>query len=111
MVRPYRQRGVGVKDTDVAPINRRVAVDVARDAIQVHGGYGLVRQLTADGKTNHLESIWHDSKVGEICGGVTWVQLWSVARVVLGRDVIRWLHGNRPDARISRKPLLLNGIG
>ena len=43
----------------------RVAVDVARDAIQVHGGYGFVRQLTADGKTNHLESIWRDSKVGE----------------------------------------------
>ena len=44
----------------------RIAVDVTRDAIQVHGGYGFVRQLTADAKTNHLESIWRDSKVGEI---------------------------------------------
>jgi hypothetical protein len=41
----------------------RVAVDVTRNAIQVHGGYGFVRRLTADGKTNHLESIWRDSKV------------------------------------------------
>ena len=96
--------GVGVKDTDVAPINRRVAVDLARDAMQVHGGYGLVRQLTADGKTDHLESIWHDSKLGEIRGGVIEVQLWSVARVVLGRDIIRRLHGNRPEPASVENP-------
>jgi alkylation response protein AidB-like acyl-CoA dehydrogenase len=53
----------------------------------VHGGYGFVRQLTADGKTNHLESIWRDSKVGEIYEGATEVQLWSIARVALGRDI------------------------
>ena len=65
----------------------RVAVDIARDAIQVHGGYGFVRRLTADGMTNHLESVWRDSKVGEIYEGANEVQLWSIARVALGRDV------------------------
>lgn len=65
----------------------RVAVDVARDAIQVHGGYGFVRQLTADSINNHLESIWRDAKVGEIYEGANEVQLWSVARVALGRDI------------------------
>jgi alkylation response protein AidB-like acyl-CoA dehydrogenase len=65
----------------------RAAVDVARDAIQVHGGYGFVRELTADGTTNHLESIWRDSKVGEIYEGANEVQLWSIARVALGRDL------------------------
>jgi alkylation response protein AidB-like acyl-CoA dehydrogenase len=65
----------------------RVAVDIARDAIQVHGGYGFVRQLTAGGSINHLESIWRDSKVGEIYEGANEVQLWSIARVALGRDV------------------------
>lgn len=65
----------------------RVAVDVARDAIQVHGGYGFIRRLTAEGVTNHLESIWRDSKVGEIYEGANEVQLWSIARVALGRDV------------------------
>ena len=65
----------------------RVAVDVARDAIQVHGGYGFVRQLTSEGVVNHLESIWRDSKVGEIYEGANEVQLWSIARVALGRDV------------------------
>ena len=65
----------------------RVAVDIARDAIQVHGGYGFVRRLTSDGMTNHLESVWRDSKVGEIYEGANEVQLWSIARVALGRDV------------------------
>jgi alkylation response protein AidB-like acyl-CoA dehydrogenase len=65
----------------------RVAVDITRDAIQVHGGYGFVRRLTADGRINHLESIWRDSKVGEIYEGANEVQLWSIARVALGRDV------------------------
>lgn len=65
----------------------RVAVDIARDAIQVHGGYGFVRRMTADGVSNHLESIWRDAKVGEIYEGANEVQLWSIARVALGRDV------------------------
>ena len=65
----------------------RLAVDVTRDAIQVHGGYGFVRQLSATGVVNHLESIWRDSKVGEIYEGANEVQLWSIARVALGRDV------------------------
>ena len=68
-------------------VGSRVAVDIARDAIQVHGGYGFVRQLTADGVVNHLETIWRDSKVGEIYEGANEVQLWSIARVALGRDV------------------------
>jgi alkylation response protein AidB-like acyl-CoA dehydrogenase len=59
----------------------RVAVDITRDAIQVHGGYGFVRRLTVDGRNNHLESIWRDSKVGEIYEGANEVQLWSIARV------------------------------
>jgi alkylation response protein AidB-like acyl-CoA dehydrogenase len=65
----------------------RAAIDVTRDAIQVYGGYGFVRRLTADGRINHLESIWRDSKVGEIYEGANEVQLWSIARVALGRDI------------------------
>jgi alkylation response protein AidB-like acyl-CoA dehydrogenase len=65
----------------------RVAVDIARDAIQVHGAYGYVRRLQDDGRINHLESIWRDSKVGEIYEGANEVQLWSIARIALGRDV------------------------
>jgi alkylation response protein AidB-like acyl-CoA dehydrogenase len=80
--------GSGEPEAAMAKVTgSRVAVEVARDAIQVHGGYGFVRQLTADGKTNHLESIWRDSKVGEIYEGANEVQLWSIARVALGRDI------------------------
>ena len=65
----------------------RTARWTAEVSLHVHGGYGFVRQLTADGKTNHLESIWRDSKVGEIYEGANEVQLWSIARVALGRDI------------------------
>ena len=65
----------------------RIGVDVARDAIQVHGGYGFVRELTADGVVNHLEAIWRDAKIGEIYEGANEVQLWSIARAALGRDI------------------------
>lgn len=94
--RSLYQKAARKSDAGIAPepeaamakvTGSRVAVDVARDAIQVHGGYGFVRELTADGSTNHLESIWRDSKVGEIYEGANEVQLWSIARVALGRDL------------------------
>ena len=36
---------------------------------------------------NHLESIWRDTKIGEICAGANEVQLWSIARIAIGRDI------------------------
>ncbi|MFC9355189.1 acyl-CoA dehydrogenase family protein [Rhodococcus sp. NPDC057014] len=65
----------------------RVPVDVTRDAIQVHGGYGFLRELSADGCSYPLESIWRDCKIGEIYEGANEVQLWSIARAALGRDL------------------------
>lgn len=65
----------------------RVPVDVTRDAIQVHGGYGFLRELGADGCAYPLESIWRDCKIGEIYEGANEVQLWSIARTALGRDL------------------------
>jgi alkylation response protein AidB-like acyl-CoA dehydrogenase len=53
----------------------------------VHGGYGFVRELTADNTTNHLESVWREGKVAEIYEGANEVALWSIARGALGRDV------------------------
>ncbi|MCD2114726.1 acyl-CoA dehydrogenase family protein [Rhodococcus rhodochrous] len=65
----------------------RVPIDVTRDSIQVHGGYGFLRELGADGSSYPLESIWRDCKIGEIYEGANEVQLWSIARVALGRDL------------------------
>lgn len=65
----------------------RVPVDVTRDAIQVMGGYGFLRQQTATGRQYPLESIWRDCKIGEIYEGANEVQLWTIARAALGRDL------------------------
>jgi alkylation response protein AidB-like acyl-CoA dehydrogenase len=82
------ERGAPEPEAAMAKVTgSRVAVDIARDAIQVHGGYGFVHTLTCDGRINHLESIWRDSKVGEIYEGANEVLLWSIARVALGRDI------------------------
>lgn len=63
-----------------------IALESARSLYQ-KAARKMDSRLTADGMTNHLESIWRDSKVGEIYEGANEVQLWSIARVALGRDV------------------------
>lgn len=65
----------------------RLPVDVVRDAIQVMGGYGFLREQAETGQQYPLESIWRDCKIGEIYEGANEVQLWTIARVVLGRDL------------------------
>lgn len=41
----------------------RLAVDVVRDAIQVCGGYGFVRELSGTGQQMPLESIYRDARL------------------------------------------------
>lgn len=63
----------------------RLAVDVARDAIQVCGAYGFVRELSATSQTFPLESIYRDAKIGEIYEGANEIQRWIIARQIFGR--------------------------
>ena len=42
-----------------------LAVDIARDAIQVLGGYGFARELGADNTIYRAEAIYRDAKIGE----------------------------------------------
>lgn len=65
----------------------RVAVDIARDAIQACGAYGFVRELAGTGDTFPLEAIYRDSKIGEIYEGANEVQRWIIARHIFGRDI------------------------
>ena len=65
----------------------RLAVDVARDAIQACGAYGFVRELSGTGQTFPLESIYRDAKIGEIYEGANEIQRWIVARHVFGREL------------------------
>jgi alkylation response protein AidB-like acyl-CoA dehydrogenase len=65
----------------------RLACDVARDAIQVCGAYGFVKTLSGTGATYPLESIYRDSKIGEIYEGANEIQAWVIARQIFGRDM------------------------
>jgi butyryl-CoA dehydrogenase len=64
-----------------------MSVDVARDALQVFGGYGFTREL-ADGERPYpIEAIYRDAKIGEIYEGANEIQKWVIARSLLGRDI------------------------
>lgn len=65
----------------------KLANDVARDAIQVFGGYGFARQMGATGETYQLEELFRDAKVLEIFEGANEVLQWVIARSLIGRDI------------------------
>lgn len=64
-----------------------LANDLARDAVQIYGGYGFARHVAATGETFRLEEIFRDAKVLEIFEGANEVLLWVIARQLIGRDV------------------------
>ncbi|MGK0498850.1 MAG: alkylation response protein AidB-like acyl-CoA dehydrogenase [Oceanicoccus sp.] len=63
----------------------KLAGDLARDAIQVCGGYGFVKELANDGRQFPLEAIYRDSKIGEIYEGANEIQKLLIARKIFGR--------------------------
>jgi len=67
-------------------IGSSLAGDVARDAIQVCGGYGFVKELADTGQEYPLEAIYRDSKIGEIYEGANEIQKLIIARHVFGRN-------------------------
>jgi alkylation response protein AidB-like acyl-CoA dehydrogenase len=59
------------------------AVEVANEAIQIHGGYGYVKEYP-------VERHWRDSKLGTIGEGTSEVQRLVIARELLGlRGMVR----------------------
>ncbi len=69
-------------------IGSALAGDVARDAIQVCGGYGFVKELAATGEQFPLEAIYRDSKIGEIYEGANEIQRMVIARSIFGKDCV-----------------------
>ncbi|MEU0494516.1 acyl-CoA dehydrogenase family protein [Mycobacterium sp. NPDC006124] len=65
----------------------RVAVDVVRDAMQIHGGFGFARQIGETGESVRLEELYRDAKILEIFEGANELQQWVIARKLIGRDV------------------------
>ncbi len=55
----------------------KTAMDVATEAVQVHGGYGFVKEY-------HVERLMRDAKITQIYEGTTEVQ-----KIVISRSVLR----------------------
>ncbi len=65
----------------------KLANDLARDALQVYGGYGFAKQIASTGETFRLEEIYRDAKILEIFEGANEVLLWVIARALIGREL------------------------
>jgi len=58
---------------------------MARDAVQIFGGCGYMRQLSHDGSTYKVEELYRDSRITEIYEGANEIQKMLVAREVFGK--------------------------
>lgn len=67
-------------------VGSSLAGDIARDAIQVCGGYGFVKSVAATGEEFPLEAIYRDSKIGEIYEGANEIQKLVIARSIFGKE-------------------------
>lgn len=65
----------------------RVANDLTRDAIQIHGAVGFAREVGETGESVRLEEMFRDAKILEIFEGANELQQWIVARKLIGRDI------------------------
>jgi len=63
------------------------AVDMARDAVQIFGGYGFMDTLQHDKSTYKVEDIYRDSKITEIYEGTNEIQKLIIARELFGKDL------------------------
>lgn len=64
-----------------------LAGDFAREAVQVFGGYGFMRELSEDASHYHVGEIYRDVKIAEIYEGANEIQKWIIARHIFGKDV------------------------
>ncbi|KRD19852.1 acyl-CoA dehydrogenase [Mycobacterium sp. Root265] len=65
----------------------RLANDLVREAIQIHGAVGFARRVSESGESVRLEEMYRDAKILEIFEGANELQQWIIARQLIGRDV------------------------
>jgi alkylation response protein AidB-like acyl-CoA dehydrogenase len=65
-----------------------VAAEMARDAVQLFGGYGFMRQLAHDRSIYKVEEIYRDCKIAEIYEGTNEIQKLIIARTIFGRGMM-----------------------
>lgn len=63
------------------------AGDMARDGVQIFGGYGFMRELAEDGSHYKVEEIFRDYKISEIYEGTNEIQRMVIARQIFGKDL------------------------
>lgn len=64
-----------------------LAGEFARDAVQIFGGYGYMRELAADGSHYRVEEIYRDCKIAEIYEGTNEIQKLVIARQIFGKEI------------------------
>lgn len=65
----------------------RLANDLVRDALQIHGALGFAREVGETGEAVRLEERYRDAKILEIFEGANELQQWIVARRLIGREI------------------------
>ncbi len=65
----------------------QLAGDMARDAVQIFGGYGFMSCLAADESSYKVERIYRDCKAAEIYEGSNEIQKWAIARQIFGKEL------------------------
>ncbi len=64
-----------------------LAGNMARDAVQIFGGYGFMRELSHDKSHYKVEQIFRDFKIAEIYEGTNEIQKMILSRTIFGRDM------------------------
>jgi alkylation response protein AidB-like acyl-CoA dehydrogenase len=64
------------------------AGDLARDVVQIFGGYGFLQELGDDGSRCEVEQIYRDCKITEIYEGTNEIQKMVLARTIFGRKLV-----------------------
>ncbi|MDH4567427.1 hypothetical protein E8E95_12120 [Pseudomonas sp. BN414] len=64
------------------------AGDMARDGVQIFGGYGFLRELSEDGSHYKVEEIYRDNKISEIYEGTNEIQRMVIARQIFGKELV-----------------------
>ncbi len=64
-----------------------LASELARDGVQIFGGYGFTRELGHDKSHYHVEEVYRDCKIAEIYEGTNEIQKWVIARHIFGKEI------------------------
>ena len=65
-----------------------LAGEMAREGVQLFGGYGFMEILSHDGSYYKVAEVYKDSKIAEIYEGTNEIQQMIIARSIFGKDLV-----------------------